>query len=114
MTGPVRFQLRRTKGWRKPAGSVVVSRPGRWGNWYLIGDPDPMTGEPMTADGVVFWFRCDLDPAVNAMAATDREEIQRELRGKDLGCWCPIGSPCHADVLLEIANGSEDTAKEAA
>ncbi len=31
-------------------------------------------------------------------------EIQTELRGKDLACWCPIGAPCHADVLLELAN----------
>ena len=28
-----------------------------------------------------------------------------ELRGKDLACWCPLGQPCHADVLLEVANG---------
>lgn len=27
-----------------------------------------------------------------------------ELRGKDLCCWCPLDRPCHADVLLEIAN----------
>lgn len=27
-----------------------------------------------------------------------------ELRGKDLACFCPVGVPCHADVLLEIAN----------
>ena len=27
-----------------------------------------------------------------------------ELRGHDLACWCPLGQPCHADVLLEIAN----------
>lgn len=32
-------------------------------------------------------------------------EIKRELRGKDLACWCPLGQPCHADVLLELANG---------
>ncbi|ETX26587.1 DUF4326 domain-containing protein [Roseivivax isoporae] len=31
-------------------------------------------------------------------------EIIRELRGKDLACWCPLDQPCHADVLLEIAN----------
>jgi hypothetical protein len=24
------------------------------------------------------------------------------LRGRDLACWCPIGSPCHADVLLDF------------
>lgn len=27
-----------------------------------------------------------------------------ELRGKNLACWCPLDQPCHADVLLEIAN----------
>lgn len=27
-----------------------------------------------------------------------------ELRGHDLVCWCPLDSPCHADVLLELAD----------
>jgi hypothetical protein len=27
-----------------------------------------------------------------------------ELRGRDLACWCPLDEPCHADVLLEVAN----------
>ncbi len=27
------------------------------------------------------------------------------LRGRDLCCWCKPGTPCHADVLMEIANG---------
>jgi hypothetical protein len=26
------------------------------------------------------------------------------LRGKNLACWCPLDQPCHADVLLELAN----------
>jgi len=26
-----------------------------------------------------------------------------ELRGKDLVCWC-APKPCHADILLELAN----------
>lgn len=30
------------------------------------------------------------------------------LRGKDLACWCPLDQPCHADVLLEIANGESN------
>lgn len=33
------------------------------------------------------------------------ERIRAELRGHDLACWCPLGQPCHADVLLELANG---------
>lgn len=28
-----------------------------------------------------------------------------ELAGRDLACWCPLDQPCHADVLLELANG---------
>ena len=31
-------------------------------------------------------------------------EIRRELSGRDLACWCPVDQPCHADVLLELAN----------
>jgi hypothetical protein len=37
----------------------------------------------------------------------DRAELVRrlpELRGKNLACWCPLDKPCHADVLLELAN----------
>jgi hypothetical protein len=30
------------------------------------------------------------------------------LAGHDLACWCKLGVPCHADVLLELVNG-EDT-----
>jgi Domain of unknown function (DUF4326) len=31
-------------------------------------------------------------------------KIRQHLRGYDLACWCPLDEPCHADVLLEIAN----------
>lgn len=31
-------------------------------------------------------------------------EIRAQLSGRDLCCWCPLDSPCHADVLLELAN----------
>lgn len=26
------------------------------------------------------------------------------LAGKDLACWCPLDQPCHADLLIELAN----------
>lgn len=32
-------------------------------------------------------------------------EIRATLAGKDLACWCPLDRPCHADVLLTLANG---------
>jgi len=36
--------------------------------------------------------------------AFDPVRIAAELRGKNLACWCRIGEPCHADVLLSLAN----------
>lgn len=30
--------------------------------------------------------------------------IRAELAGKNLACFCAPGEPCHADVLLELAN----------
>lgn len=32
------------------------------------------------------------------------DAVRAELRGKNLACFCPLDQPCHADVLLEIAN----------
>jgi hypothetical protein len=32
------------------------------------------------------------------------DDIRGDLAGKDLACWCPLDKPCHADVLLELAN----------
>ena len=35
-----------------------------------------------------------------------KERIDRELRGKVLGCWCkPL--PCHGDILAAIADSEE-------
>lgn len=43
-------------------------------------------------------------PRVTAGAAPSHDEIRSHLAGKNLACWCKAGSPCHADVLLELAN----------
>ena len=32
------------------------------------------------------------------------EAIQKQFKGKNLACWCPVKEDCHADVLLAIAN----------
>jgi hypothetical protein len=40
-----------------------------------------------------------------------QEKVRRELRGKKLACWCALDEPCHADVLLEIANAEGDQAQ---
>tara|TARA_R110000868_G_scaffold389993_1_gene659426 strand:+ start:2789 stop:3202 length:414 start_codon:yes stop_codon:yes gene_type:complete len=36
--------------------------------------------------------------------APSKADIVEALRGKNLACWCAPDAPCHADVLLEIAN----------
>lgn len=95
MTKPIRIQLSRKKGWRLPPNTVVVARPTRWGNPYLIG-PDGDREE------VVRKFRARL-ASLEALQAN----VRAELRGKNLACWCPIGVPCHADELLVVANQKE-------
>lgn len=36
--------------------------------------------------------------------ASQVEAVREALAGKNLACWCPLDQPCHADVLLELAN----------
>ncbi|MCL2394822.1 MAG: DUF4326 domain-containing protein [Acidimicrobiaceae bacterium] len=91
---PARVQLRRTRGWRKPPGTVVVARPSRWGNPFRVGtDGD----RARCAD------RYRLALVAGELSFTV-EDVRRELAGADLACWCPLDGPCHADVLLEVAN----------
>ena len=92
---PNRVQLSRRRGWRKPPGCIVVARPGPWGNPFKIDADNPAHGRAWA----VRQFR-DLVAADPAWQA----EARAELAGKDLACWCPLGLPCHADILLEIAN----------
>lgn len=103
---PERIQLSRTKGWRKPAGAVVVSRPSKWGNPFAIGRDLSFPFSEMFGPVVR-----DRAHAVEIFREYARIRVgyadlaRRELADCDLACWCPIGEPCHADVLLELANG---------
>lgn len=103
---PERIQLRRTKGWRLPLNAKSVARPHRWGNPFVIGKvtfvTGPRAGQKATAADVVQMFRNRLDTS-----APLRELARKELAGFDLACFCKPADPCHADVLLEIANGGE-------
>lgn len=47
-------------------------------------------------------------PAIQVGEPPSLKEIRDELGGRDLVCWCPLDQPCHADVLLELANGDDD------
>ena len=74
-----------------PSDAIYVGRPSKWGNPFTIGkdgDRDAVIVAYMA------WF---------ALNKTLRNDLH-ELRGKDLVCWC-VPLPCHADILLELANG---------
>ena len=89
---PVRLQLSRRRGWRLPDNAVSVARPTRWGNPFRIG----VDGD---AAACVARFREWM------LAEPARVEAARaSLRGRDLACWCAPDAPCHADVLIELAN----------
>ena len=115
-----RIQLSRRKGWRKPTGAIVVARPTRWGNPYPIDEwgrdlairlfretargtwnPSLLSGRSgeevaIAHEEHVGWLR--------RLGGDPVELARRDLRGHDLACWCPLDVPCHADVLLELAN----------
>lgn len=100
---PQRIQRKRTKGWKMPANAVSVTRPGKWGNPYIRFGAyqfKPGVNSVLVSNkSLVKAFR----EYVNRCLETDLEMFE-PLRGKDLACWCPLDKPCHADVLLEIAN----------
>jgi hypothetical protein len=94
---PKRIQRKRTKDWRMPENAVYVGRPSKWGNPFRVGIISDF-GDVPDAETAVMFFRAWINKGLQ------RERIVRELRGKDLACWCQIEKPCHADVLLELAN----------
>lgn len=98
---PERIQRKRVKGWIKPPGAVYVGRGSKFGNPYDWRHGTD-TGNDPRADAVLL-FKSWLAKGRGPSAPTDAE-IQ-DLRGKDLMCWCALDQPCHADVLLELANG---------
>jgi len=101
---PQRIQLKRAKGWRLQDVSralnglpaVKVDRSTQWGNDFTIEDCG-------SAEWAVEMFRHDLDKFSCFHGAKYLCWIE-PLRGKNLACWCEPGQPCHADVLLELAN----------
>jgi hypothetical protein len=90
---PGRFERSRRKGTRLPEGVVVVTRPTKWGNPHALS-----LGRPEA----VCQYREDL---LAGRLVVTVEDAQRELRGRDLACYCPLDEPCHAEVLIAVANG---------
>lgn len=112
---PKRIQRKRTKGWRMPAGAVSVARPGLFGNPFTIAAcvesgfaADEAEAARVCVDAFRDWLAGDgwaagMSPDWPKRRATILDGLPL-LRGKDLACFCPLDQPCHADVLLELAN----------
>lgn len=99
---PLRVQLKRTQGWRMPAGTVKVDRTTKWGNPYKFGHAERRGHKNtviLSQEGLVAAFRRYCERCLEL----DSQYFE-PLRGKHLACWCPLDQPCHADVLLELAN----------
>ena len=90
---PHRVRLSRVKGARLPQNSMSVARPTRWGNPNLV--------EHHGEAGAVRAFERDLLGGVLDISVAD---VEKCLRGRSLACWCQLDRPCHADVLLRLAN----------
>jgi len=107
---------------------ILVSRPSKWGNPFrLMGDMiyvDASHRRKILSPWVLFyqtWGHTEKDvvklfrdllmdlnshkiePEIYQRFKYMRDRIF-DLRGKDLVCWCPLDQPCHADILLELAN----------
>lgn len=118
-TKPQRMQLSRRAGFNLQEASralnglpaKLITRPGKWGNPFTIDDTAKRYGldhDAAQAKAVELcgqWLRGKIDPALSPGSVPSRELIRTELAGHNLACWCKAGTPCHADVLLELANG---------
>ena len=131
MATPKRIQRSRKRGSRMPAGAVYVGRPSRWGNPFTQARDWPrgiydFSGCHGNGPGAVDfyyrtrqaggfpprllleWFIVELFREFILQWRQAKPEAFEKwiapLRGKDLACWCRLDRPCHADVLLELAN----------
>lgn len=114
MTGPMPVQIRRVRGWSLPPNTVVVARPGIWGNPFRV---EQFGLEQAVALHRTWLEAEDVQDLGYAGEMADllnglRAELLRrlpELRGKNLACYCPLPSPgerdrCHRAFLMELAN----------
>lgn len=123
MTKPIRLTLSRAAGFDLQAASRAanglaarsVARPGPFGNPFTVAgcrEAGFEGADDAIAARCVEAFRVWLGPdwRVNWDGPESESTRQRlldrlpELRGKNLACWCKPGAPCHAEVLLDLAN----------
>lgn len=105
---PERVRLSRAKGWKMPPNTVKVDRATSWGNPFVVGKhgtaAECVDLYRKLAAGFICLSTDNIQEQQNARA--NMITARTDLRGRNLACWCALDKPCHADVLLEIANGS--------
>lgn len=133
MKQPRRIQRKRVRGWKKPANTVNITRPGKWGNPFFWdgGHHIFMWLNNHTAIPVIVFARKITRAAAHEFCVNLFEQhvfengifekayyknpelcvsaIRRELKGKNVMCFCKEGEICHGDVLLKIANSDDTT-----
>jgi len=109
---PRRIQRQRTRGWRMPENTIYVGRPTIYGNpWpldvyrrefaYYFADEDELRRYALRE--YRGWITGEIQAKLPMLELPERPDLT-PLRGRNLACWCPDGQPCHADILLELAN----------
>lgn len=123
---PKRVQRRREKGYRTPLCGCgcgkparYVGRPTKWGNPAIIGQRMPESPYelretlPIIRDAkqAVEWYSQWMGRIAAGRDADGHnatlDALRAELAGHDLACYCPPDQPCHADILLALANPQE-------
>lgn len=124
---PIRLQLSRRKGFSLQDFSLAanglpavnVARPSKYGNPVIQQDFDELQAiyaelgkPPIEGTWQKHAMKCFdawIGGGIPELGTPPTcEEIRRELQGKNLACWCQPGDPCHADVLLFIANDGDE------
>lgn len=105
---PHRVQLSRAKGWRMPPNTVKVDRTTKWGNPFIVGKHGTAAECVDLFEKLAYGFVCiskgvDLARSQSNFLKAWMDD-RHELHGKNLACWCRPSQPCHADVLLRLAN----------
>lgn len=131
MSKPTRIQRKRIKGWKMSPNTVYVGRPSKWGNPFYIAEEnsngikyyhvcnetmhlttytskhDAMSQSVKFYEQWLFTASTVLIYGIYGAGARLRLEVFCSLPEKNLCCWCPLDQPCHADILLKIANEDE-------
>jgi hypothetical protein len=102
---PERVRLSRARGSRLPENTISVARPTMWGNPYRIGQLWDITEHVRgTTTHRQIVMNNHLAVSLFRSYAQTKPLPVAQLTGKNLACWCPLDQPCHADVLLQLAN----------